>query len=407
MTRKGVRTLARGCVWDPKTGVARFLVYPKGSQKKKRLTIRCGSEEEVRDKFHAFRRKWKRATPGTGPVPTLRQFYDEYFDEITAGLKPATIRGYRHALEGRLFEVFGNERLDEITAGTLKLYQKRLVKEGLANASVNCYINVVKTMIGKAVEWEIVAESPLRRPIRALKVAAPTNELSQAERSAFLSAFDDRAGFDAYLEKTMPRGNVRKLNCARAKDQFGGRRKHGAGIKPGSLAADAYFERFRSTKPFFVLLLTTGLRKTDARLIRWSEIDLENNLIRLTTRKKSVDVVLPITSEFRPLLLECRRRPVISEFVFSENGGPLNESRIARAFRIAKKMAGLTRRFRLHDCRHTVACDLVSSGVSLAMTATFLAHKDPRTTAHYARAEKYATAEVARQALEARINQNA
>lgn len=67
--------------------------------------------------------------------------------------------------------------LDQITAGMVTLYQRRLVKEALANASINDYINVLKSLIGKAVEWEIIGESPFRRPVRALKVATPTNRI--------------------------------------------------------------------------------------------------------------------------------------------------------------------------------------------------------------------------------------
>ena len=399
--KKGLRRLARGCTWNPRTGVARFCVYLKRSNKKKRLKVRCYSEEQVREKFHAFRRKWKRGEK-SGKVPTLRQFYDEFFETITAGLRPATIRGYRYALEGRLLPEFGPETLDALTAGSVKLYAKRLLLEGLAPATVNAYVNTLKAIVSKAVDWEILEESPFRRPIRALKVTPPTNELSDEERQRFLAAFDDRRGFDAYLGEVMPRGVARTVGSSRGPRTFGGRRRVGAGIRPGSAAADEYFARFQWLRPFFVCLLTTGLRREDARQLRWSEVDLAMNRLHIMTRKKNVMVILPITRAFRAELLACRNRPIIADVVFTDEGGQvLSIKRIQRCFTIAKRLAGISRPFRIHDARHTLASLLVSRGASLSTTARILGHSDVRSTLRYARAEQVRAAEEARELLDA------
>jgi len=332
---------------------------------------------------------------------------EAYFQEITAGLKPATVRDYFYTLRGRLLPEFGDVRLNEITSGRINLFVKRLLqmplqrdpKRTLSPATVNATVHLLTLLIGKAVRWDVLDESPLRKPIDHVKVKPLTLELTKAEREAFLAAFDDERGFHAYLERRMPRGNVRELR--KPHDTFGGQRKYGASIRPGSPAAKDYYARFRWMKPYFVALLELGLRREDARLLRWREVDLDAGLAHLMTRKRDVEVVLPISSRCREALLECRERPVLSEFVFTtEAGRPLGDARLRRAFGIAKEIAGIKRRFRIHDCRHTFASHLVSRGVSLAVVATLLAHADQRTTVRYARAEKLAAAEIARLAME-------
>lgn len=372
------------------------------------MTIHAASEDEAQEKWIAYRRKWRAAPVGAGPVPTLRAFIDEYFDEITAGLRPSTIRGYHYTLHGRILPEWGHLKLDEFTSGRVNLWVKRLQgeqikrkqKRNLSPSTINGTINVLKTVISKAVRWDVIEESPFRKPIDHVKVTPPMQELSRKERAAFLAALDDEAGFQEWLDRHMPRGNVREIRGAK-QDAFGGKRKIGAGIRPGSLAAHAYFTRYRYLKPFFVCLLELGLRRGDAMQLRWSEVDLDTGLIQLTTRKRGVAVVLPISKVCREALLECRRRPVLSEFVFTtEVGKLLPEVRVRRAFRTAKELAGITRPFRIHDCRHTFASLLVSAGANLSSVATLLAHADVRTTNRYARAEKFGAAEVARSILD-------
>ncbi len=371
-------------------------------------TIRANSRDEALEQWVAFRKKWRLTSGKQQGVPTLRFFVENYFTEITVGLKPSTARDYLYTLRGRVLPEFGETKLDEITSGRVNLFVKRLQQarlkrdssRTLSPATVNATIGVLKLLISKAVRFDVLGESPLRKPIEHVKVTPPTLELSIVERDAFLAAFDDEEGFHAYLERHMPRGNVRELR--RTNDPFGARRRHGAGIRPRSLAAKAYYARFRWMKPYFIALLELGLRREDARLLRWREVDLDAGLVRLITRKRDVDVVLPVSRCCREALLECRRRRIVSEFVFTtETGQPVGDARLRRAFDIAKEIAGIKRRFRIHDCRHTFASHLVSRGVSLSIVASLLAHADQRTTMRYARAEKLAAAEIARAALDA------
>jgi hypothetical protein len=80
------------------------------------------------------------------------------------------------------------------------------------------------------------------------------------------------------------------------------------------------------------------------------------------------------------------------------------EVRVLRAFETAKEMAGITRRFRFHDLRHTFASTLASQGVSLQVIAKALGHTTTRMSERYARPSE----EAIRKAAEAldRANQS-
>jgi len=68
-----------------------------------------------------------------------------------------------------------------------------------------------------------------------------------------------------------------------------------------------------------------------------------------------------------------------------EAGVPLSVTRIRRTFALAKKLAGITRRVRFHDLRHTYGSSLASDGLSLAIIGKVMGHMDESTTARYAR----------------------
>lgn len=195
--------------------------------------------------------------------------------------------------------------------------------------------------------------------------------LVQRRNHAFLASFENERGFRAHF--------TAKALASRTD------RKH----QPPNAQSDYVtyaFERLQWSKPLFTLALYTGLRRSDLRLLKWTSVDLSAGVIRLVMRKTKRPVLLPIVPRVRAALDACRQRTVMSEYVLlTPEGKPYSESTIKRYFKTAKAIAGITRRFRFHDQRHTFASTLASKGINSFTLRDLLGHTSTRTTERYAR----------------------
>jgi hypothetical protein len=90
---------------------------------------------------------------------------------------------------------------------------------------LNGYANILRILVNYAVTFDVIEESPFKKPLAREKVNLPKNELTDDERAAFLSAFNDRAAFLAHLRAKHRTGNV--VSCARypTPRAFGGNRR--------------------------------------------------------------------------------------------------------------------------------------------------------------------------------------
>ena len=142
--------------------------------------------------------------------------------------------------------------------------------------------------------------------------------------------------------------------------------------------------------------LHTGLRRSDLLNLQWSAVDLKNRQVRLVTSKTATPVVIPLSATAVTALQECRSRKMASAaWVFTQQeGNRYSLSTLTRHFKMAKKLAGITRRFRSHDCRHTAASKLASA-VSLQVIANVLGHSSTKMAERYARPDGAAIAAVA------------
>ena len=151
----------------------------------------------------------------------------------------------------------------------------------------------------------------------------------------------------------------------------------------------------------FVIALETGLRKSDLLNLLWPQVDLPGGFIRVFMRKTKRFAVIPISSLCREALLACKARPVASRFVFTNaDGTRVAEMAVRRAFLLAKRLAGITRRFRFHDFRHSAAVTLASEGVSPQVIQQVLGHASLRMSERYLRVN-VAALDAARRALDA------
>lgn len=105
------------------------------------------------------------------------------------------------------------------------------------------------------------------------------------------------------------------------------------------------------SKDYFLLVLLTGLRKTEALKLTWNDIDFKSKTLTVIDPKNRRDHTLPL-SDFLFELLTRRRKRSVSDYVFSHsNGKRLTDPKSAQHAVI--DYSGV--RFTIHDLRRTFA----------------------------------------------------
>ena len=377
-----------GFEYDEAAGIAHFSMYVPGTsgRDRKRATVRAESYDDAVKQWSAFRARVRVGIARPSPeAPTFREFVADYWPAIEANVSPKTARDYRYAINRHLLGAFGALRLTDMTAGVINRFGAQLKAKGYAGATVNNYMNLAGILLGYAVELDVIEELPIKKKLKKQKANKPCLELNAEERKRFIAAFDDEEGFRKYLRETMPRGTTRTHRDTR----FGSKRRYGAAMRDDSEAAYFYFLRFRRSRLLFITALETGLRKNgDARGLKVRSVKFADGWISLVQQKTAREVVIPLSRASRAAIEEALadRRVAPDDYVFvTELGAQYSESTINRYFRIAKKIAGITRRLRFHDLRHTFGSDLATAGLPLPFIGKVMGHTNPATTARYAR----------------------
>lgn len=404
-----------GFKYSSKKRIAHFSVYVPGSKGKARRerTVRAATREEAIERWCAFHNELRAetvappdptpvATPAIvvapapkPPVLTFGEFIAAHLEAICARKAKKTLEIYRTIATTRLVPHFGEKRLDEIYAFEVEDFMAVMLTESTP-AYVNNCVRTLRALLNHAVKRHLIAASPLTEKLKFEDVELPELELSDAERVAFLGAFNDEPAFRADVAKRRREAHV--VTSA----HFNAPREFGFGPNPEGDVVGTWFERFRSLKAIFVVALETGLRKSDLLNLQWGQVNLGDGSIRVRMKKTKKWAVAPISQLCRAALDECRGRSVVSRYVFvTDDGTRVPEISVRRAFLRAKRIAGITRRFRFHDLRHSAACALASAGVSLQVIQKILGHTSIKMTERYVRVDDAAVAR-ARAALDSR-----
>ncbi len=144
---------------------------------------------------------------------------------------------------------------------------------------------------------------------------------------------------------------------------------------------------------------TTGLRQSELLGLRWRDVDLRAQRIRVRnawvryehsgegksdlSTKRSV----PMTDRLTGELKKWRLRTVYGDdddlvFAHPELGVPLDRTKVSRRFQEACAEAGV-RQIRFHDLRHTFGTTLAAAGVPLRTIQEYMGHADLKTTQIY------------------------
>jgi integrase len=250
----------------------------------------------------------------------------------------------------RLKALWGSRPLDEIRPQDVAALQDHLRRAGLTNATVNRYVAFVRRVFNLALRWEAYEG---RNPAQHAEMRREHN------RERFLTETELRALFMALRDE------------------------------PNKSAAHA-----------LALLAATGARRGEALGAKWEYIDYERRLWTVPISKSGRRRHIPL-SDAALAILERQRPWAPGLFIFpgSHPDKPLADP--SKAWRRAKKLAGLDADLRIHDLRHTFASTLVGKGRSLHEVGTLLGHSQISMTMRYAHLAPARLIEAANEALPA------
>jgi integrase len=167
--------------------------------------------------------------------------------------------------------------------------------------------------------------------------------------------------------------------------------------------------RRRHLKAMIIAAIDTGCRQGELRRLRWSDVDLQANTLKVTSYKgKTVNRrFVPITDRLRVALLDLRTKPSVAAFRKLRTGKTADNTlvfgvvdSVKKSFDAARIEAGIPH-IRFHDLRHTAGTFLAHGGMNIALVAEILGHSDPKTTRRYINAT-VDTVEAARDILNKR-----
>jgi len=139
------------------------------------------------------------------------------------------------------------------------------------------------------------------------------------------------------------------------------------------------------------LLLTTGLRQTEARRLRLVDIEAVPSGVRLRVwGKGSKERFVPVPPDLRPhlhLYLRGHRASRPGPWLFPgtprRGQSPVGATALASAIERLRVAAGLLCRLTPHTCRHTLGTRMLEAGVQPEVAAAILGHSNVGQTREY------------------------
>lgn len=130
------------------------------------------------------------------------------------------------------------------------------------------------------------------------------------------------------------------------------------------------------------LLLLTGARKSEILRARWENVRLDQRLLTVPLSKSGKPRHIALSEEAIKIIRSIPRKPGCP-WLFPGHAPDKPLSDIYIFWNRLRNALGLTD-VRIHDLRHTFASFLVNAGRSLYEVQNLLGHSDPRTTMRYA-----------------------
>ena len=272
---------------------------------------------------------------GPDPGPTVAELAERYFREhVVLHCKPGTAKAYRHRVERHILPAFGHLPIGALDRRQVSALHYKLRKTPIA---ANEAIDALSRMLNRAEAWGLAPAggNPCRHVVK----------YRRHRRERFLTEEEFRR-----LGRTLD-----------AREAEGRVTAHAAAA--------------------LRLLMLTGCRCNEILTLRWDDVHLDANEIRLRDSKTGPRVV-PLSPAAARVLARLPRLPG-NPWVIAGRRPGTRLSHIAYYWYQVREPAGLDD-VRIHDLRHSFASRALALGESLPMIGKLLGHTRMQTTARYA-----------------------
>lgn len=240
----------------------------------------------------------------------------------------------------RLKDAFGDKRLDQITRQQIQLFHTKLKDEGLAAATCNHHVKLLKHSLNMAIDWDMLEKNPASR----------------------IPLFHE----DNKVENILDQDQLEKLLTVLRTDSN----------RPVCL--------------ILLFLLSTGARLNEALSARWEHVNREHRVWRIpasNSKSKRVRVV-PLNDSAMEVINQLDTEGIYEHlFVNKQRSAEIKKeapyTTITKVWDRIRNKAGIPH-FRIHDCRHLFCSWLVSSGRPIYEVMTLAGHANVKTTQRYA-----------------------
>jgi integrase/recombinase XerD len=142
-------------------------------------------------------------------------------------------------------------------------------------------------------------------------------------------------------------------------------------------------------RTLLMLLYSTSIRRTEASLLKVSDIDSERRVIHIRQGKGSRDRDVPLSPKLLEALREYWRWKKPKVYLFPSTPGhrglegPISDKVVWNACKIAASKAGIKKRIGPHTLRHPFATHLLEAGADLRTIQLLLGHQELKHTTIY------------------------
>lgn len=264
--------------------------------------------------------------------PTFSEFALIYLERHARPHKRSAHKDEYHL--GRYFDSLKGKKLSRITRQDVSALHLSIGEKNGHYIANRC-LALLRKMFNLAIEWGMLPESH-GNPATRIKA------FREEKRDRFLSSSEIERFFEAVREEPDP-----------------------------------------VWRSFFLLLVFTGVRKSELLSAQWEDFNFEERTWRIPQTKTGRPHVLPLTAPVLHLLSQLPSKDK-SEWLFPSYGKSGHREEPKRPWNQIRKKAK-TPDVRIHDLRRTLGSWMAVQGFSLNLIGRVLNHTQVATTAIYAR----------------------